>query len=549
MDIFSNGEKGFIYDPSSLSNTLGDSITSLVDLSGNGHNLQQLNTTSAPKLGEASGKKWLAFDGVNDTMSCPNVNLAGTTKFTLLVGIRYYGSALGIPLEYGTPSVTSGFGVYFNNGSTTLGTGFGSSPSIYSFANVPVSTEGQSSVLSVTFNTTGTTLAEIQNLRLNGEDVEDLNAATTGVPSAALFANSTLYLGARTSSSYFAKCDIFGIIGIARQLTSAEMAEAEGWLAARMPPVPPAMNKVRKHFDLHGSLIRVDHPTHVEGDAFSYAEFETEASAIEIESYSTMVGLYPALADIGVTVNDQFHQRIRHLANGTLKTTVPLPAGTKTVRIVNGPQARANPAPGSPWYGTWVKAFTADAPLRSMPSGECLFVYGDSIATGAWAADTQSEAWIPLVREALGIRVASKAIGSQTLWDDCNTPALAKDFADRIARIAPTKIWLAIGTNDFGLGRWSAAAFGAAYGQLLDAMRELMPWAEVYAQTPLLRTETGVQAFRDAIANACATRSWVTLVDGTAIMPLTRLPDGLHPDTLGHEMYAEYVVGALNTNG
>lgn len=547
VSLFSNGAKGFLYDPSALTGAKGDPVTVLADLSGNGNNMAQSVLARAPKLGESGGKKWLAFDGMDDAMSCAAVNLSGATKLTLLMGIRYYGASLGIPLEYGTPSVTSGFGAYFNNGGAALGTGFGSSAGVYSFANAPTGTEGQAAVLAVTFDTTGSILSEIQDLRLNGENVAEINAATTGVPAAALFGNSALYLGARTASQYFAKCDVFGIIGIARKLTSAEMADAEGWLGARMPPVPPAMNKARKHFDLIGSLTRSDLSTHVDGDAFSYVEFTTEAATIEVESYSNMVGLFPALADIGVTLDGEFLRSIRHPANGTLKTTVALPAGEKVVRFVNGSQARASGATGQPWCGTWVKAFTADAPLRTTPSGDCLFVYGDSIATGAWAADTQSDAWIPLVREALGIRVAAKAIGSQTLWDDCNTPALAKDFADRIARIAPTKIWLAIGTNDFGLGRWSAAAFGAAYGNLLDAMRELMPWAEVYAQTPLLRTEVGVQAYRDAIAAACSVRPWVTLVNGTAIMPLERLPDGLHPDTEGHQLYTDYVLNMMGS--
>lgn len=542
LNLFGNNEKGFLYDFAALAGAHGDPVAAVSDLSGNGNNLAQLTAAKQPKIADFGARRGLSFDGLDDALTCASVDLAGATAVTLLVGIRYYGDALGIPLEHGLYMNGGGFGVYANNGAQVLGTGMGTSQYSYSFMNLAESTKGQPAVLAVTLNPGASGAVAQQNLRLNGADVAEVNIAAAGGLSSAVFGNFPLYIGARTGSVYFSKCDLFGVVCIDRELTAQEMADAEAWLLSR---VPPAMNKARRHFDLHGSLLRVDHSTHVEGDAYSYAEFVTEASAIEVESYSTMVGLFPTLADIGVTVNGQFHQRIRHAANGTLKTTIALPAGTKTVRIINGPQARANPAVGSPWYGTWVKAFTADAPLRTAPDSECLFVYGDSIATGAWATDTQAEAWIPLVREALGIKVAAKAIGSQTLYDDCSTLAAARDFADRIARIAPTKIWLAIGTNDYGLGRWSAAAFGTAYGNLLDAMRELMPWAEVYAQTPLLRAETAVQAYSDAIAAACSTRSWVTLVDGTAIMPLVRLPDGLHPDTAGHQMYADYVASAI----
>ena len=35
------------------------------------------------------------------------------------------------------------------------------------------------------------------------------------------------------------------------------------------------------------------------------------------------------------------------------------------------------------------------------------------------------------------------------------------------------------------------------------------------------------------------------LVDGTAIMPIARLPDGLHPDTQGHRLYADYILNVM----
>ena len=537
--LFNNGEKGFCYDMSAIAGLHGASVGLVSDLSGNGHHLTQSVAAKQPKIADFGAKRGLSFDGVDDALVRTGVDLSGSTAFTLLVAIRYYGDVLGIPLEHGLYMSGGGFGVYANNGAQVLGTGIGTSPSSYSFMNLPVGTKGQPAVMAVTFKPGA---ANPQNLRLDGADVSEVNIAASGSVPATAFGNFPLYIGARTASQYFAKCDLFGVIGIARELTAQEMADAEAWLLSR---VPPAMNKARKHFELHGSLTRSDLSTHVEGDAFSYVEFTTEATAVEVESYSNMVGLFPALADIGVTVDGEYLRHIRHTSNGALKTTVALPPGEKVVRFVNGPQARASGAAGQPWCGTWVKAFTADAPLRTAPNDDCLFAYGDSIATGAWALETQSQAWIPIVREALGIRTVSKAIGSQTLNDDCPTLAAARDFADRIARQAPTKIWLAIGTNDFGLGRWSASAFGSAYGNLLDAMRELMPWAEVYAQTPLLRAETGVQAYRDAIATACSSRPWVVLVDGTAIMPIARLPDGLHPDTQGHRLYADYILNVM----
>lgn len=541
QSLFSSGEKGFLYDFSKVVGSPSALVAAVSDLSGNGNHLTQATVLKQPKISDFGSKRGITLDGVDDALLRASVDLTGATSFTLLIAIRYYGTNLGMPLEFGSSPYTGsgGFGVYCNNGSPTLGSGIGTLQTAYSFLNCPQGLEGQLSVMAVTFKPLASTLTGRQDIRLNGVDVAEVNASSVGTPTTSLFTVSGLYLGGRTASSYFAKCDLFGVIGIARELTPQEMAASEAWLMQRLPP---AMNKVRRYFDIHGSLTRADQAAYIDADAFSYAEFSTEATAIEVESYTTMASLFPALADIGMVVDGQFYQRISHSADGTQKATVSLPIGTKVIRVVNGPQARENGTPGEAWRGTWFKSFAADAPLRTTPNGECLFVYGDSIATGAWAMDTQQNAWIPRVRKALGIRVVSKAIGSQTLNDDCATLAAARDFADQIARAAPTKIWLAIGTNDFGLSRWSAADFGAAYGNLLDAIRELMPSVKIYAQTPIWRPEPGIATYRSAIAAACVARSLVVLVDGLLMVPQSQISDSLHPNTLGHESYANSVV-------
>lgn len=541
LALFGNNEKGFVYDCSTLTGAIGGEVSLLPDLSGNGNDLAQSIQAKQPKIADFGSKRGLSFDGIDDVLTRAGVDLSGSNAITLLLGIRYYGDALGVPLEHGFYMAGGGFGAYANNGAQVLGTGLGNSQQVYSFVNLQEATKGQPALLSATLKP-GATIP--QNLRLNGFDAAETVVASKGAPSASAFGNYELRIGSRVGDVYPCKFDLFAVVCVARELTAQEMADAEAWMLERLPP---ATNKARKHFDMFGTLRRSDLATHIDADAYAYAEFLTDASVVEVESYSTIVNAfpgYPSLADIGVFVDGQHWQTIRHTANGAKTTSVPLPSGSKRVRIMNGPQAR--PAGrGTAVCGTWLKGVTADAPLKTEPNGERMFIYGDSIATGAWAVDTQENAWHSLVREQTGVPTSARVIGSQTLYDDCATPAAIQDFVDRIARTAPTKIWLAIGTNDFGLGVWSAAAFGVAYGQLLDALRELMPWAAIYAQTPLLRVESGVQAYRDAIAAACSTRPWAVLVDGTAIMPLSRLPDGLHPDTEGHAMYAQAVISAI----
>jgi lysophospholipase L1-like esterase len=117
---------------------------------------------------------------------------------------------------------------------------------------------------------------------------------------------------------------------------------------------------------------------------------------------------------------------------------------------------------------------------------------------------------------------------------------------------APTVLWLAIGTNDYGLSAWTDTAFGTAYAAVLDAFHAAMPNVPVYCQTPLSRTtETAnghgdtLPQYRAQITTACLARPWTKLVDGTAILAAADLQDGLHPHEAGHAKYAARVRAIL----
>jgi hypothetical protein len=110
-------------------------------------------------------------------------------------------------------------------------------------------------------------------------------------------------------------------------------------------------------------------------------------------------------------------------------------------------------------------------------------------------------------------------------------------------------IWLAIGTNDYGLNKWNSTDFGVAYARLLDEVHTQMPSAIVYAQTPITRaveTANGhgstTADYRNEIINATATRtSFCTLVNGTDILTYpTDYADTVHPSQAGQSKYANY---------
>jgi lysophospholipase L1-like esterase len=152
-----------------------------------------------------------------------------------------------------------------------------------------------------------------------------------------------------------------------------------------------------------------------------------------------------------------------------------------------------------------------------------VIVYGDSIASQGWPAK-------------LGWQADGR--GCRSLKSDQSS---VPTVADRLLAFSTEAVWIAIGTNDYYLSKWSPAAFGAAYGQLLDALSS----RTVYAQTPLLRKTdplnafgAGLDAYRKAILAECATRPWVICVDGCPLVPTALMTDNVHPSEAGYLTYA-----------
>jgi hypothetical protein len=159
-------------------------------------------------------------------------------------------------------------------------------------------------------------------------------------------------------------------------------------------------------------------------------------------------------------------------------------------------------------------------PVQSTPTEVGpVVVYGDSIASQGWP-------------QKLGWQADGR--GCRSLFNDPNP-------APRLLQWSSRAVWIAIGTNDYYLSKWSPAAFGAAYGALLDALST----RRVYAQTPLLRKTdplnafgVGLDAYRQAIIAECATRAWCTYIDGRYLVPVSMLADTVHPNADGYLVYA-----------
>ena len=113
-------------------------------------------------------------------------------------------------------------------------------------------------------------------------------------------------------------------------------------------------------------------------------------------------------------------------------------------------------------------------------------------------------------------------------------------------------VWLAIGTNDYGLETQSAADFGTAYSDLLDKLHADLPAVTIYCQTPIVRTsevansfEDTLGAYRTATGTAVGARDYCVLVDGSAFVTTALLDDGVHLTTAGHANVAVDVAAVL----
>jgi lysophospholipase L1-like esterase len=285
----------------------------------------------------------------------------------------------------------------------------------------------------------------------------------------------------------------------------------------------------------------------------------TSAMEIAVEYYSNIHGTYPDFAKILVLVGGRIHAVIAPTANNKRGVqVVMLPGGVKTIEIVSSFQSK----PSSTVIGTFPIAVYAPAQSQfdvvpAAGGGRRLVVYGDSIASGANSEDESVPAaggWNAMLRRVYPGSVVNFAHGYRALNDDCVDAAARIAFARELAQVAPSEIWIAIGTNDYGLEHWSAANFGTAYADLLDKLHAALPGAKLWCQTPIDRTtETELTGgygtlgdYRTQITTAVSSRTaYAELVDGTAILSTSDLDDGVHPTADGHGIYFEAVRAEL----
>lgn len=225
-----------------------------------------------------------------------------------------------------------------------------------------------------------------------------------------------------------------------------------------------------------------------------------------------------------------------------------LPPGIKTLTVVNS--ANTCGSWGAEPKGHTIRSIFANAPLGWLAPDTTqkktrLAIYGDSIAAGGGADLPGVQGWGALLRRRYD--VAFEASGWRRLLDDSDD---LPTVAERIAAYRPGIVWIAMGVNDYqGPKPMDGDAYERTYGQFLDLLRGRLPETLVIAQSPALKVDedkpnaTGLTLadYRSICQAAVQSRPWCHYVDGGALVQLSDMPDGVHPNVDGMTEYARRV--------
>lgn len=306
----------------------------------------------------------------------------------------------------------------------------------------------------------------------------------------------------------------------------------------------------------------------VHATPYSRMVLETDAASMAVEVYGEMpTGVYPP-ATVAVNVAGAAQPTLA-ITTGRQLYVVALPgSGVRRVEIVasyqqilSGDQGNFLAAIYLPRTATTTVRRDADDP-PSKRRRVCLV--GDSILAGypvsaGGVAQPDAVLGAPAtVLRTRGYQVTSETVGGTALRGVAGDASARSALVARIVASRPDDVWIALGANDWGSGgaaNWTAAAYGAALGALVDTVARALPTARIWcASAATIATEgtPGVSGdtialFRDAVADVAAARSGVRLVSGTTLGTVSDLSgDGVHHTPAGVAAYAGRLADTLD---
>ena len=526
LDEFTGGENGAWYDPSDFSSlsqdvagtvpvtAVGQTVRRINDKSGNGHHA----TSAVGCLLGVDGVNY--YLGINGAYPFTTETFAfGSSAFTMWAGVFLTGGTVVSFGNIGTQAGTFDFGAY-NGGGLLYRNGSAIAFGARNAASQPFLPD----VYSMTCDLSGATHAtENPDLRYAQTQpaLANFGTADTGTGP---FGNYPLVIGAG-QGPFSARLYQLIIVNAIKPLGQGEVFVNR---KAANPDYFQAMN-----FADTGVQTNVNN-VYQDTSAFAHVDFQTTATSCTVASYATLGGNY---GEIGVFIDDIWNQQILRPTTGSALHTITLPAGNKKVSFVNGLKQQ-----GLGTFVTKVSGNAAMTAIAAVPTNRVL-IYGDSIAVGGNSDIPTRDAAAMIVRAAYAPNsLAFEAFGFRALNTDCPDAGNRATFVAKIQAYAPARLYIEIGTNDYGLNLWSAASFGTAYAALLDDLHTALPAMTIFCQTPTIRTAETANSFgntlgdyRSQISTAVSTRTgFATLVNGYTILTTGDLDDAVHPSTAGH---------------
>ena len=229
--LFASGEKGFAYDLTKAStlaaNTDGSGSVVLAgqfayvaDLSGNNYHASIANSTLRPRY-----QGFADFDGTDDEITTPNINLSGTTRCTLIIGLKkdsVHDAATPV-VRFTGPQIS--FVVGCDIGTYTYY--FGHSNGIY---KVAVDAPQSKNVLIVEFDSVPDTQAQEIKPTIDGVIPTLVAHGTEGRLWGHMWGNAPVIIG----GTFNGRIDRIALID--RFLTTEEKASVLAWASEKFAP-------------------------------------------------------------------------------------------------------------------------------------------------------------------------------------------------------------------------------------------------------------------------------------------------------------------------
>lgn len=237
LDLFASGEQGAWYDPSDFDTlfqdaagttpvtAVGQPVGRILDKSGNSNHATQATAASRPLLQQdASLNYYLAFDGVDDSLTTPVTNYSAVNKLSAFCGIRKNSdAAIGGVVNHNYISAGS-FAVRAPDGSTN--TYAAAQRGSASGNNERATVSGYAAPTTNVF-TGQYDLVTPRLLTRIDASVEEIN---TGANSG-FFSNASVHIGQFSNGSLRFSGRIYSLIIRSGLSTATEIDETEAWVA------------------------------------------------------------------------------------------------------------------------------------------------------------------------------------------------------------------------------------------------------------------------------------------------------------------------------